>query len=93
VSNLGSTNGVSINGSKADHAWLNTGDTIKLGRIEMQFGREGRQMPLQIDAEEVTTTHKAATSGLLNSPQLPWLIAISTLFLLVVVLMVLFFRS
>jgi pSer/pThr/pTyr-binding forkhead associated (FHA) protein len=93
VSNLGSTNGVSINGSKADHAWLNTGDTIKLGRIEMQFGRTGRQMPLQIDLEDVASASSVAAPSLLHSPWLPWLIAMLTLSLLVLVLLIAFFRS
>lgn len=41
VEDLGSTNGVSVNGERLGHAWLTNGDRLEFGSVTLTFSDEG----------------------------------------------------
>lgn len=45
IQDLGSTNGVVVNGSRVTETWLKHGDTVEIGKIRYKYLEEGRDMP------------------------------------------------
>lgn len=45
VRDLGSTNGIRVNGSKVHETWLKHGDTIEIGKIRYKYLEEGKELP------------------------------------------------
>lgn len=45
IKDVGSTNGVIVNGSRITETWLRHGDTVEIGKIRYKYLEEGREMP------------------------------------------------
>jgi hypothetical protein len=51
VRDLGSTNGIRVNGSKVHETWLKHGDTVELGKIRYKYLEEGKDLPDEAPGE------------------------------------------
>ncbi len=67
VVDLGSTNGVKVNGSKAHEAFLKHGDMVQIGKLQYQFLVEGKAPPVpkaaKPDADITGAGEKTAIIG------------------------------
>lgn len=45
IKDMGSTNGVIVNGARVTETWLRHGDTVEIGNIRYKYLDEGKEMP------------------------------------------------
>jgi len=69
IKDVGSTNGVIVNGARITETWLRHGDTVEIGNIRYKYLDEGKEMPEpRVNADEGAASEQTMV---MSSPVAP----------------------